>query len=341
MVPAERVAVLLVDGLGWHLLDRSRAVAPTLAALLRGGRRLTAGFPTTTATSLACLGTGLPAGVHGMLGYEVFVDGGRPVNLLRWDDALDPERFQPRRTVLERAEAAGVAVTSIGPRAFRGTGLTRAALRGGRRVGADTFGELVSGVSAALSEPEPALVYAYTGDLDATGHRHGWRSPAWRAQLAMTDRLVELLVDALPAGAALHVVADHGMVDVPRQARVDLAREPDLAAGVEAVAGEPRAVYLRTAPGARDDVVATWRERLGREWWVLTTDEANASGWFGGLDRTVADRVGDVVAAARVPGVACVDSRTMPPGLLALVGLHGSLTDDERHVPLLTVMGGA
>ncbi len=39
------------------------------------------------------------------------------------------------------------------------------------------------------------------------------------------------------------------------------------------------------------------------------------------------------------PGLAVVDSRRMRPALLALVGLHGSVTPEESLVPLLSLYG--
>lgn len=344
-LPAARAAaVLVVDGLGADLLAAHPREAPTLTELAHEGLTLTTGFPSTTPTSLTCLCTGLPAGVHGLLGFQVVVgpaegvDPPRVMNLLRWDAAVDPVGFQPHPTILERAEAAGVQVTTVGPRAFRGSGLTIAGLRGGGHAGADSLGELAAGIVDALAGPGPRLVYGYHGDLDATGHRHGVDSPAWRAQLAVVDRLVEMIRADLPAGAALYVTGDHGMIDVPGDARVDVADSPELQEGVLLVAGEPRVMYLTVRPGARDDVVDTWRGRLGADFWVVSVAEADAAGWFGGLRSSLVDRVGDVVVVARGP-VACVDSRSWDAGLLGLVGMHGSVTREERVVPLLTVGG--
>src|ERR687894_743421 len=58
--PARRACVLLVDGLGWELLASARRYAPLLASLADRGLAIWAGFPATTAASLASLGTGLP-----------------------------------------------------------------------------------------------------------------------------------------------------------------------------------------------------------------------------------------------------------------------------------------
>jgi predicted AlkP superfamily pyrophosphatase or phosphodiesterase len=341
---AQAAAVLVVDGLGAQVLAAHSREAPTLTRLARDGLTLTTGFPSTTPTSLACLCTGLPAGVHGLLGFQVVVGPGegvdppRVMNLLRWDAPVDPVSFQPHPTVFERAEASGVTVTTVGPRAFRGSGLTVAGLRGGGHRGADTLGELAAGIVEELRRPGPRLVYGYHGDLDATGHRHGVDSPAWRAQLAVVDRLVEMIASDLPPGTVLHVTGDHGMIDVPGDARVDVAGSPQLQEGVQLVAGEPRVMYLTVRPGALDDVLATWRGLLGEDFWVVPVAEADEAGWFGGLRSPLATRIGDVVVVA-TGAVAHVDSRTWDTGLLSLVGMHGSVTRAERVVPLLTVTG--
>src|SRR5882757_8482516 len=78
--PVGRACMFLIDGMGSELILKHADAAPYLAALLQGvaqdigpqgsGRILTAGFPSTTSTSLSSIGTGLPPGAHGMLGYK-------------------------------------------------------------------------------------------------------------------------------------------------------------------------------------------------------------------------------------------------------------------------------
>ena len=105
--PADKVCLLVVDGLGWELLRAHPAAAPFLAELTMTGAPLTAGFPSTTAASLASLGTGRPPGQHGVLGYQVAIPGRAPLkllNMLRWDASVDPVTWQPGSTVNERAD---------------------------------------------------------------------------------------------------------------------------------------------------------------------------------------------------------------------------------------------
>lgn len=335
--PATKAVVLLVDGLGWELLQRNGDAAPFLSGLAPdSGRAITVGFPSTTATSMGSLGTGEQSGGHGLVGYTFSLPeaDGRVVNALRWDTDADPLVVQPLPTVFERAAADGVQVSHVALRSFHGSGLTRAALRGADYPGAETMGEAVEATALALSGPGRSLVYVYTGDLDNVGHLRGCGSEGWRAQLAHVDLLARHLVHVLPPHAVLYVTADHGMVDVAEEDRVDYDAEPALSDGVRALGGEPRARHVYTLDGATSYVLGAWRDRFGATMQVLSRAEAVAAGWFGPtVSERVLPRIGDVVAAPT--GGAAVVARRSHPREAALIGLHGSLTPAELLVPLL------
>jgi hypothetical protein len=337
---ARRIAVLLVDGLGADLLRAHAELAPTLAALASPVGDLSAPCPSTTPVSLATLGTGLPPGSHGILGFVTDVPGeDRTLNHVQWGDDPDPDAWQARRTVFQQAGDAGVAVTAVGPFAYAGSGLTRAVYRGAVYPGAFSHGDLTALVLEALGATTRSLVYGYISELDLTGHVRGVGSPAWRAQLTLIDRVVEQLVDGLPDDAALLVTADHGMLDVPPETRFDVDARPELADGVRGLAGEPRARYVHTEPDATDDVLARWRETLGERAWVVRREEAVATGIFGAVDEGLAARIGDVVALAR--GTWALTATTREPGPSGLAAYHGSLTATELAIPLLAARGRA
>ena len=135
----------------------------------------------------------------------------------------------------------------------------------------------------------PGLVYGYHPDLDKAGHEYGVASPAWVEAARGVDAILDRLVHELPPGAALLVIADHGQLNVPATDRYDLSAGP-LAAGLAAVSGEPRARYLHVLDGARDDVLAAWREVLGADARVLCRDEVIAEGWYGPVAPAHVDR---------------------------------------------------
>lgn len=339
LAPANRACVLLVDGLGDLLLRERAGHAPYLRGLLDRTGTITAGFPTTTATSMGSLGTGLPPGAHGLVGYEVLVpERDELLNELSWEPAVDPRQWQRETTVWQQVAAAGLEVVRIGPAFFDGSGLTEAALRGGRFVAATTLDQRVDAALAALRSAPRALVYVYWGEIDKVGHEQGCGSWQWGEELAKVDLAVARLVAGLPRDATLHVCADHGMVDVPLHQRLDLAHEPDLAMGVRHAGGEPRCPQLYCEPGMAPTVLRTWADRLGGQAQVSSRADAIAAGWFGPVQPHVVERIGEVVVACDA-GTAVMDSRRQRPQVLRLLGLHGSLTPQESLVPLLSVAG--
>lgn len=334
--PARRAVVVLVDGLGDQLLRERSGHAPFLRHLLRtGGETLDVAFPSTTATSMGSFGTGLPPGVHGLVGLEV-LDPARGVvfSELAWDPLVDPRTWQPHETVFEAVARTGTDVVHVGPGYFDGSGLTTAALRGARFLAADTLAQRVDAVLAAVRAAASILVYLYWGEVDKIGHVHGCESFEWGEQLSATDAELQRLAGRLPRDTLLVVTADHGMVDVPFEGRIDLATDADLAAGVRLLGGEPRAPQLYCLPGSVPDVVAAWRERLDGQFSILEREECIAAGWFGAVNPDVRARIGDVVVCA-TGNRAVIDSRTARPQILALLGLHGARTVQERQIPLL------
>ncbi|MBO0805668.1 MAG: alkaline phosphatase family protein [Nocardiopsaceae bacterium] len=332
--PAPRACLLIVDGLGWELLRAHQAAAPFLSELAFNSTPLTCGFPATTVTSLTSLGTGLPPGQHGMLGYQVAVPGsGRLLNGLRWPDDIDPLAWQPRPTVYQRAAEAGIGAVYVAAGRLRSTGLSRTAFRAPEFRAARSLGALAAETLTALHESERIMVTAYHGQLDEAGHEYGVASRAWAFQLAHTDRLAEQIAGSLPPDTMLYITADHGMVDVAPADRVDFDATPELRDGVALLGGEARARHVYAEPGAARDVLARWREALGDQAWVASREEAVSDGWFGPVDDGMAARIGDVIAAAASGGAVVATSRE--PNESRLIGMHGSLTAAEQLVPLL------
>jgi predicted AlkP superfamily pyrophosphatase or phosphodiesterase len=345
--PVRAVVVLVVDGLGRRNLDDHLDVAPTLAAVT--GPTLDAPFPTTTATSLTCIGTGRPPGEHGVTGYSIAVPGDdRPLITLTWSwerqiggpdarDDVPPERVQPGPTAFDAARAAGVRPVTVLRPEFTTSGLTRAGLRGGDVVAAAGLEPtLTAALDAATADGVPTLVYAHHGDLDTTGHLTGPGSDAWCAELARIDAVLAETRERLPRDVAVVVTADHGMVHVPADGFVELTDRPDLLAGVRVLTGDGRARQLHARPGAAADVAAAWREEVGDRGVVVTRDEAIAAGWFGPVrDDRVRATIGDVIAVADAPIAWVHRDADLFGGRLQ--GLHAGLTRREVEVPALVL----
>ncbi len=338
-----------MDGLGSHLVERHASDAPFLADLLREAFILDAPFPTSTAVSISALSTGRPPGIHGVTGYTMAppgIDG--ILQCLTWQDyssgadltqRLPPETIQPKRPLLLAVAEQGIATAIVSHADHDASGLTLAAFRDTRFIPLRSFtatDERIAAIRGVLAEAERAIVYTYDPRLDTAGHLHGIGSAEWRAALRDIDRLVSDLARALPSGTRLYVTGDHGGLDLApgSDGRIDIAHDERLFLGVRRLAGEPRMRHVHVGPGTAADVIDRWREALGDRCLVLSREEAIDAGLFGPVVAPeVRPRIGDAIAIPS-DGIGIFDSR-LAAFELALVGMHGGLADDERHVPLL------
>ncbi|MGZ4583139.1 MAG: alkaline phosphatase family protein [Mycobacterium sp.] len=334
----DRVAVVLVDGLGWHLLGELAGSAPLLASVLAGQTarltELTCTFPSTTPTSLVSLGTGVQPGEHGILGFTLNVPGtNRVLNHILWRDDPAHAEWQPLPTWFGRLNKAGVSARAVLPAAFIGSGLTDSAYRGAVFRPIQPADDNAQKVADEL-HAAPGLVYGYTAALDTAAHAFGVGSSQWHEAAAVVDGLLTRLVETLPPNAALLVTADHGGFNVPPDARVDLDTDPRLAAGVRVVAGEPRVRYLHTEPGAAADVQAAWSEVLNGRAHVYSREQSVATGMFGPVNPAHLARIGDVVAVC-TGDAAILATGHEPPETARLIGFHGAATPAEMAIPLI------
>ncbi len=322
---AAQVVLLVLDGLGWDQLQERRRLAPTLTAMEGGA--IDSVVPTTTATALTSITTGLTPGEHGVVGYRIDVFG-EVLNVLRWsvrgDDVrrrLPPERFQPVPPFL------GGAHPVVTRAEFAHSGFSAAHLNGGRQVGWRMPSTLVVEVRRLVGRGEP-FVYAYYDGVDKVAHEYGL-GRHYDAELMAADRLVADLLTVLPPGAALLITADHGQVEVGDRI---IALPPDLLECVRLQSGEGRFRWLHARPG-RLGALLDAADVFTDVAWVATREQVRDEGWFGPRLTSAAEgRLGDVALVAREP-VSFEDPDDSGP--FALVARHGSLTSAEVRVPLL------
>lgn len=356
---AVTTVVLMVDGLGDALLARYSGHARFLASAWRSSsaRTLDVGVPTTTAASLASLGTGTTPGEHGLVGYDILSpELDRIVNMLGgWDPEVDPEQWQPHPSVLQRAVEAGAEVLTASRPKFVDSGLTQAVLRGGDFRGAARMDARFALTAEWIQQQRPArgalrqgpaprqLVYLYVDELDKTGHRYGVDSPQWLQMLETLDAEAERFTAGLRRSygdqVSVLLTADHGMVDITPENRLDYSAQAQLLEGVRHTGGEPRLVQLYAEPGADPaSIAAAWEQEYGDRAWVLTREQARTAGWFGPVDDRVSPRIGDVLVATH-SDIALYHCDRVGLAPMDMIGQHGSLTDAERRVPLLRLGG--
>ena len=325
---ARTVVLLVVDGLGWDALAQHPDRLPTLCGL--EGGPITTVVPSTTASALTSITTGLAPSQHGVTGFRVMVDG-RVLNVLSWQ-AGNGRRGPDPFTVQRHPPFLGRSVPVVTKSEFRASGFSGAHLRDTRFYGYSTPSGLVEHVRLLAAAGEP-FVYAYYAGVDAVAHAHGLHDGFYPAELAAADRLVGDLLDVIGPGAALLVTSDHGQVHVGPEGWIGL--DP-LAEMIAACSGDGRFRYLHATKGAAPALLEAARDAHGGpagHAWVWSREELLDGGRLGpDVAPATRRRVGDVVLAARGP-VAFVDPAL--PREAHLISAHGSMTAAEMQVPLL------
>ena len=327
---AHQLLLILVDGLGYELIEEYVGHTPTLRRVRGDVRSIHTVVPSTTAAAITAFGTGERPGATNMVGFSVAY-GGTVMNLLAMEGGPAPSEWQPVPTYFERLAAVDVASAVVSPARFAGSGLTGAALRGARHVPAETLDERVSAALRELRAGTP-VVYLYWSEIDHAGHGSGVGSDSWIANLEEFDAGLARLLKSLPAGVRTVMTADHGMINVDASQIVDVASTPALREGVRIVAGETRAVHVHADAGRADEVEARWRDVLGESTWIVSGEAISAL--IGAGDGAAV--IGDFLVLARGRG-GVVDSRTQSASAIAMPGVHGSLTSTEMRIPVVAL----
>ena len=326
VLASQSIVLFVVDGLGWHQIDRYRDQLPCLGEAL--GTPITTVAPSTTAAALTSICTGVLPGEHGVVGYKIDTPQGL-LNCLRWTAGsksmlkdLPPIDFQPvepflgaRPPVVTRAE-------------FRVSGFTQAHLRNGEFCGWWSPATLVTEIADQVKFGSP-FVYAYYDGLDKVAHVHGMQRH-YLDELKFVDALVERIIEELPEDAALLVTADHGMVEVGDQV-FDLDEE--LVQRTSGTSGEARFLWLHAKDGRAEGLLEAAQAHSDVAW-IVAIEQILDECWFGAhVTPEARMRMGEVAIVAREP-VALMDPRQ--PDAPQLVARHGSMTREEMLVPFIS-----
>ena len=275
VLDARAVVVLVLDGLGAEQLAARRHVAPTLNEM--HAATITTVAPSTTATALTSIATGVGVGEHGIVGYRIRTYDGN-LNVLKW-------RTPPRRRTRTAIRPSGSSRCrhSAGSARLRSRRPSTAS-RGSAAPTCATPAASATRCCRALRwrcgtcwPAGESFVYAYYEGLDIVAHEHAF-GEHYDAELRACDRLMADLLTILPKGSAVVAISDHGLVDCS-EGLVKIDRSVlDCA---QAESGEARFRWLHARPGRDRDLYEAATGAHGEQAWVHTASEIVDGGWLG------------------------------------------------------------
>ena len=341
---ARHVVLVVVDGLGQAQLDSGPA--PALGASLRG--TMTSVFPSTTASAVTTLLTGLAPVEHGMTGWFMWLRelesviaplpfttraGGTSLTEL----GVEPDDIFIAPTVFERARADCHAVQ---PADLVDSRYSRSHTRGAASTGFRRLGELVDCIVDIVGNArERTYVSAYWPVLDTLSHRFGAASSRTRRHLAAINAHFERLRAALTgSGTLLVLTADHGFVDVRPETRLDVGSVSGLGPMLSRpLCGEPRVAYCYVREAHRAEFARWADDALDGAGDVVESASMVEDGWFGLADPhpRLLERVGDFALVMRDDYA--ITDRLAGEKPFRQIGVHGGVSRDEMQVPLVVV----
>lgn len=354
--PYQKVVLLLVDALGLKQLTQWMAAEPDLVWAKYHDRAfftpLTSICPSTTASALTTLWTGVAPATHGIIGYEMWArEFGLVMNNILHSAAsarsdvggLARSGFEPSAFLDRPLMGPHMRQQKVTPAAFMHYAITRSGLSLMQLDEVDQK-PYVDEADLCISLAEylngrPGIrdyVYAYYSDVDTLMHRFSADDPRVPFQFSMFSSLFESaflnnLSPAVARDTLLILTADHGSIATPINPRYDLNNHPDLKSLlVMQPTCENRLAFFFVKQGqmgaVRDYITRTWPD----EFLVLEPDTALDSGLFGPepFKEQARERLGDLIVAAK--GDAYL---WWAPTANHMAGRHGGLSRQEMLVP--------
>ena len=354
--PFQKVVILLVDALGFLSFTEMLKNEPGLfwsrnfdSAVFSP---ITSICPSTTASALTSLWTGVGAATHGVIGYEMWAkEYGMVINNILHSPAMaktdagglsragfDPAAFMDKPLLGPFLRQHGVHPTTFIHASIARSGLSVMQMREVKLKPYVNEADLSVGLADFLNQHQGRrdFVYVYYSDIDTLMHRYDMVDERVALQFgAFSSIFEEGFINRLSPEVAdetlLILTADHGSISTPADDKYDLGNHPTLTAClVMQPTCEHRLPILYIKPGkveaVRDYFSRTWPD----DFILVDPDAALEAGLFGEgpfLDG-VKQRLGDLIAISKGNAYLWWSEK---PNLMA--ARHGGLSAEEMLSP--------
>lgn len=335
-----KIVVFIIDGLSYSKFVKFNRELGFESVL-----KVSSVFPTTTVAAVTSWFTGRTPKEHGLLGYVLYLrEIGSIVNMIEFTypgveggifAGLVKRRLHRLENVfdvLKTKELYGGVLTHA---AIANSGLSYLIHRNGHVMTYMYMGDLLATLRKRLGEEWRGVLYVYWGHLDGLGHKKGPDSEAFDFELVrLLKEIGSFAKDHLPPDALLILTSDHGMVHVPAAGNFFLKPTDSFNKHLSSPpGGEMRMMYLYLRKKSDLEPVASYfTENYPGAAEIIPARDCVADGLFGDgrAHPELYNRIGDAIMLARER---YAFTYLYSGGEERLLGMHGSLTDEEVFVP--------
>ena len=352
----KRVVVILIDALGWNIIERLRGELGVLDSA-EIAAPITSVFPSNTAIALSSVWTGTAPAQHGLMGFKQFMPefgvvaqmiglsplfmgiGARDVLAKA---GMEPEHYLHTAGSAEQLSAQGILVHDFKGRDIVNSALSEMHGRGvSERHGIISFSDMLTQARSKIENnlDERLYLHLYWPTVDMISHLHGAMGESTLNEArTLLQQLQTLFLDALsPAareGTLVCLMADHGHIDYKAEQAIKVGEHPELQAMLLMQAtGGARFPYLYAKQGKVQAVIDYINHNLGDLAMAISAETAIDLNLFGPVPHAprARERIGDVVVLMRQNAI------WLDPFEERILNFmkagHGGLSADEMEAP--------
>lgn len=341
---SDHYVLCLVDGLAYNSFLEHSATTSFLSSF-NTQQTLRSGFPSTTASCLTSLATGLDPIEHGIVG-AAFKHNNLYFSPLRWsyiypqnhsnDQLIVPDISIPAGA-WDVLKAHGIKVSACLPREISNSTFTEKVFSAANIHSYKTISDITLKLAEILKNEQKSFSYVYFGNLDLVGHIFGTNSKEWKQEFLQIDLILQQIQKQLHGKATLLVTADHGMTHVDSKNMIDFSKIPALYDQTQLICGDIRARHVYLKPLYKDKISLTeWNYFLGKDFSIFTRKEMVNTQLFGSSEsKEMHERIGDLILISKgahglIDSSSCYDQYQF-----SWIGHHGAISDNEQLIPLL------
>ena len=361
----DAVVLFLIDGFGWRFVEKYQDT-PFIKQIAHQGQieKLISQFPSTTASHLTTLHTGIPVGEHGLfewIYYEpslgkviaplLFSFSGTSERDTLKSAGVKPRNLYPRKTLYTAFKKKGISATILQHREYTPSTYSNAMFRGALVRSYRDLPEGLVNLSQMLEKTNPQAYYVlYYDKIDGVSHDYGPESPQTEAEIQVFLTMMEQIFQKqmLLNGRRILclLTADHGQVETDPQMSVYLNRDPRFAGILKYLktdqegkpivpAGSARDFFLYIQDGMVDEAQYFLSKRLEGQAEVWKVANLISEGYFGPIiSAKLPGRTGDlVILPYQGEAVWWYEKDKFEQRFR---GHHGGLTPAEMEIPLLS-----
>lgn len=345
----KNVILIILDGLGYeYLMEYGRK--SELMKHLRG--KITSVFPAATTSCIPAFLTGTSTQEHGMTGWYVFLRETGMITIplhyiTRFGDfSLDEKaEFKKIFNISPFSNKINAKSYILNPKEFYDSAFNRASAGKSKLVGYNKISDLFGKIERIVKKKSriKKYVYAYSPYPDGLMHEFGNEHKRVLREFKKIDKeFKKFLKKIRNSNSIVIVVADHGLITVPKKKRIDTQNYPELNNFLRIpLCGEGRLAYAYIKLGKEKEFENFINKNLNFCCTIMKSEDAIKKGLFGKgkIYPEFKNRIGDYLIIMKENyGIKdfMIDSDFDKQNL----GRHGGVSKEEMFVPLIVVKTG-